>query len=327
MNLSFWTWYDIETNYDKAFVEVSHDGRFYEILKNYTGSSNGWIYQEFPLDKYIGESVYIRFRYTTDAGTLDEGFYVDDIYPIPDFGTITTLSTSIINDNYQITDNPEGTYYYRVKGYNSEKGWGDFSTLESIQVGQSNQYTLITNLQKYWNFLSIPFEPILHVTNIFVNYSDHDYTWLEATTDNNPTGSPLISPYVFGWNRLGQYYEFVNSLEQGHGYWMFSYQNCELKSPLMITNNGDYITNLVEKWNLIGIPFKENVSKTDLLVNDISWSDAVSTGLVSDFIFGWDRNGQYYNFVDILEPGYAYWVYSYQPCSLERDVNIINLNF
>ncbi len=60
------------------------------------------------------------------------------------------------------------------------------------------------------------------------------------------------------------------------------------------------------------------VSQTDSQVKEISWPDALTTGLVSDYIFSWDQTSQYYSFVDNLQPGYAYWLYAYQPCVLKR---------
>ena len=136
MKLSFWCWYATEQDYDYAFVEVSKDGRFYDVIDTFTGSSS-WVYKEYNLDEYAGKSIFIRFRYTTDSYTLQEGFYVDDISPVANFGSVTTLSNSITNNYYQINNNPEGIYYYRVKGHNSARGWGDFSTLENIQVAYS----------------------------------------------------------------------------------------------------------------------------------------------------------------------------------------------
>ena len=136
--LSFWCWYNIENNYDMAFVEVSKDGRYYDILDKFTGSSGDWTYKSYILDKYAGDSVFIRFRYSTDSNTHGEGFYVDDILPVADFGNINTLSSSIKGSIYEITGNSEGIYYYRVRGYNSEHGWGDFSTLKKINVAFDN---------------------------------------------------------------------------------------------------------------------------------------------------------------------------------------------
>ncbi|MFH1013332.1 MAG: M14 family zinc carboxypeptidase, partial [Thermoplasmatota archaeon] len=141
MNLSFWCWYNTETKYDYAFVEVSKDGRSYDFLDSFAGSSGSWLYKEYDLSNYTDESIFIRFRYATDSGTLQEGFYVDDITPVADFDTVTTLSSSITNHFYDITGKNNGTFYYQVKGHNSARGWCDFSTLEQIVVSLGNDTT------------------------------------------------------------------------------------------------------------------------------------------------------------------------------------------
>lgn len=134
MNLEFWTWYDLEYNYDYAMVEVSLDGRSYDLLEGFTGSSSTWQQKQYPLTDYVGESIFIRFRYTTDFGTLEEGIYFDDITPVVEWDSITTLSDSITTNYYDVTGKVDGIFYYRVKGYNSEHGWGDFSTLGDMEV-------------------------------------------------------------------------------------------------------------------------------------------------------------------------------------------------
>ncbi len=163
MNLSYWCWYDIEDNYDMGFVEVSKDGRSYTLLDTFTGSSNGWVYKEYSLKDWINESVFIRFRYTTDSSTQDEGFYVDNIYPVPDFETVSTISDTITSTFYNIYDNNEGMYYYRVKGHNPAHGWGDYSTLESMNVSYDS------NLRPIANFTYNPLNP---TTNDLIQFID-----------------------------------------------------------------------------------------------------------------------------------------------------------
>jgi len=133
--LSFWTWYDIETNWDMAIVEVSIDGRYFDVLDKFTGYSSGWEYKTYSLDAYAGRSIYLRFRYTTDTYTTEEGFYVDDIYPVASWANITTLSDSITETWYPITGRDEGDYYYRVRGSNPQRGFGEYSDLGMTHVG------------------------------------------------------------------------------------------------------------------------------------------------------------------------------------------------
>ncbi len=134
MSLEFWTWYDIEYNYDYAMVEVSLDGRSFDFLDGFTGSSSNWEHKQYDLTDYVGKSIFIRLRYITDPGTEREGIYFDDISPVVKWDSITLLSDSISNKYYDVTDKDDGIYYYRVKGFNSKHSWCDFSTLEDIVV-------------------------------------------------------------------------------------------------------------------------------------------------------------------------------------------------
>ncbi|MBN2561615.1 MAG: immune inhibitor A [Phycisphaerae bacterium] len=132
-DLTFWTWYAIETDWDMAFVEVSIDGRQYDVLDKFTGSS-GWTQKTYSLDAYAGRSIYVRFRYTTDSYTTEEGFYVDDIYPVASWSSIDTLSSSITDTWYEITGRADGDYYYRVRGSSPTRGFGDYCDLGMTSV-------------------------------------------------------------------------------------------------------------------------------------------------------------------------------------------------
>lgn len=135
-SLSFWTWYDIETDCDFAFVEVSKDKRKWHQLDHFTGStSNAWEQKgPYSLAAFEGESLYIRFRYITDENTMGSGFWVDDISLVPDFSSVTVIDGHITNTYYSISGNIEGDYYYRVKGYSATRDWGDFSILDKTTV-------------------------------------------------------------------------------------------------------------------------------------------------------------------------------------------------
>lgn len=107
--LIFWTWYEIESDFDYAYVEVSIDGERWITLpglatttenpqganygSGYTGKSGTtgktgrarWIQEKVDLSQYAGKEVMIRFEYITDAGLTEPGFFLDDI-EIPEIG-------------------------------------------------------------------------------------------------------------------------------------------------------------------------------------------------------------------------------------------------
>jgi hypothetical protein len=105
--LRFWTWYDIEVEWDYGFVEVSTDGgdtwaplpgsitktsnnpNGSTAWKNsllgsaassdtvITGNSGGWVEGVFQLPQASG--VLVRFSYYTDEATNGQGWFIDDV--------------------------------------------------------------------------------------------------------------------------------------------------------------------------------------------------------------------------------------------------------
>jgi hypothetical protein len=103
--LTFWTWYDIETEWDYGFVEVSVDGGPWMPLagsitsssvnpnqstawanslvggqassdKVITGNSGGWVEATFVLPP---GSIEVRFSYYTDEAFNGTGWFIDDV--------------------------------------------------------------------------------------------------------------------------------------------------------------------------------------------------------------------------------------------------------
>jgi hypothetical protein len=99
--LQAWAWYDLETDYDYAYVEISSDGgQTWDILSNqhttdtnpsgnsygpaFTGLSGGgekprWVQESFDLTPYAGQPVLIRFEVVTDDTINHPGFCLDDV--------------------------------------------------------------------------------------------------------------------------------------------------------------------------------------------------------------------------------------------------------
>jgi len=95
VDISYWTWYDLEEDWDYLYLEASTDGETWEILKTpsgtdynpsgnsygwgYTGATNNWIQETVDLSKFAGQKVQIRFEYITDLAVNEEGLLLDDI--------------------------------------------------------------------------------------------------------------------------------------------------------------------------------------------------------------------------------------------------------
>lgn len=137
-------WYDIETDWDYAYVEVSTDGLTFtpvagDITTDYnpngenrgngiTGSSGGWINTGFDLTDFVGQSVYFRFSYITDSYVNEEGIYIDDIYPHISFAAQTSFP-GITDTSYSFTARDTGSYFYRVRAIDAEDQAGAYSPL------------------------------------------------------------------------------------------------------------------------------------------------------------------------------------------------------
>ena len=100
-SLDFWAWYDIEDDFDFAYVVAStNGGRIWDILRgrhstddtrlgnsfgpSYSGvSGNGetpeWVFESLDLSPYAGQKVLVRFQYVTDEAVNIRGLAVDDI--------------------------------------------------------------------------------------------------------------------------------------------------------------------------------------------------------------------------------------------------------
>jgi len=94
VTFSFSQWYDIETDYDYAYLTASTDGVNWGMLKSnnctelnpsgnnfgcgWTGTSNGWANIDVDLSPYAGQKVTLRFDYVTDAAVNSHGMVLDD---------------------------------------------------------------------------------------------------------------------------------------------------------------------------------------------------------------------------------------------------------
>ena len=70
--------------------------------------------------------------------------------------------------------------------------------------------------------------------------------------------------------------------------------------------------------NIIDILHDQPIVKKEILVNNISWNNAVSSGFFSDFEFNLNGTAKSHIFADNLLSIYCYWIYAYQPFTFKR---------
>lgn len=78
--ISFWTRYVIEDDYDYMYLEVSTNGADWDQIDYFTGTQNSWVQMIYSLDNYLDENnVIIRFRFTSDVYIEEQGMFIDDL--------------------------------------------------------------------------------------------------------------------------------------------------------------------------------------------------------------------------------------------------------
>ncbi|MCD5325875.1 MULTISPECIES: immune inhibitor A domain-containing protein [Pontibacillus] len=117
---NFKTWYDIEKDWDYAYVtvngetvksDITTDANPYDANEGngITGSSNGWIDASFDLSAYAGQEVEVAIEYVTDGAVSQPGLYADDL--------------SVVVDGEEVVfDDAEGDAKFGLDGFTKSDG-------------------------------------------------------------------------------------------------------------------------------------------------------------------------------------------------------------
>lgn len=152
-SLRFAIWYDIETDWDYFYVQVSVDGgETWANLANdlttntdpngsnlgngITGSSGAWVETAFDLQPYSGQEIDIRLQYVTDQFVLEEGVYLDDIQNVATFAVEAELGAAITDTTFAVSGLTGGDYWYQVQGTDAEGQLSEPSELARTTVFQ-----------------------------------------------------------------------------------------------------------------------------------------------------------------------------------------------
>jgi len=128
ITLTFWEWYEIETDWDYGWVQASTDGgsMWTSLPGKYTtntdpngnnpgngitGVSGGWVQEAMDLSAYAGSNILLRFRYTQDQYITLIGWTIDDI-------TVKSDTNVIFSDSVET-----GANGWTVSGTDSLSGW------------------------------------------------------------------------------------------------------------------------------------------------------------------------------------------------------------
>ncbi|UCH85435.1 MAG: immune inhibitor A, partial [Candidatus Latescibacterota bacterium] len=146
-----WLWYDIEDDWDYAYLEVSTDGGMtWETVpgnrttnsnpngnnrgNGITGSSFGWVEAIFPLTQYLGMGLELRYNYVMDQSVLEEGMYVDLPGPVPSYESKSLIASGLADTTLAIIPDETGDFTYRVRGRDAENQASAWSNSKTTTV-------------------------------------------------------------------------------------------------------------------------------------------------------------------------------------------------
>lgn len=150
--LRFWMWYDIETDWDYFYMQISNDGGYdYQNLAHpvlssntnpngtnvgngITGASGDWIEVEFDLSAFVGQTVYLRFSYFTDWGVRGEGVYLDDINLVEFYDSSTVIASGLAGLSGDFGSFGAGDHYFTIQAEDAEGQIGRQSNLVKVNV-------------------------------------------------------------------------------------------------------------------------------------------------------------------------------------------------
>jgi subtilisin family serine protease len=218
--LTFWQWYNIESNYDGANVKISTDGGATwtiltpDVAYNGTASSanagipgeacwtgtttgNFWHKVTINLTAYKGQSVIIRFHFGSDSSVNYAGWYIDDVRVEggEDTGAPTFVSTTVPTSTWDTV----GPYVVTTKVTDGLSGVASVSLHYSVDNGATwNTVAMApTTLPEYGG--DIPGQPSHTRILVYVSATDN-----AGNSGVDPSGAPS-SAYQFSVMPAGDY--------------------------------------------------------------------------------------------------------------------------
>jgi hypothetical protein len=139
--LSCWLWYNLESNYDYAYLEASTDdgvtwqtvpGNLTTNVNPYgankgngiTGASSGWVNATFNLGSFLGCEetcgILLRFSCITDEAVNNEGLYVDLVSPTPRCARESVIASGYPATFFHRWPDETGLFTYYVRAFDAE---------------------------------------------------------------------------------------------------------------------------------------------------------------------------------------------------------------
>ncbi|MBE0637489.1 MAG: M28 family peptidase [Bacteroidales bacterium] len=199
--VSFWTKYDIETNWDYMYLEVTTNGSNWANLATYTGTQSNWQKKTYSLNNYINNPyVVLRFRFYSDGYIVKDGMYIDDFeitveggyntqlvqipggwsgissYVLPAQSQLENMMQPILNDLVILQSIDE--VYWPAQNINTIGNWDTHAGYKvkvsndvGLQVTGVLEQSKTINLDQGWNILPVLSDCPVSCADLFANVS------------------------------------------------------------------------------------------------------------------------------------------------------------
>jgi hypothetical protein len=107
-SLKFWYWDSLELGYDYGFVDIDNGCPIcgnWQTLATYNAGHLTWTQQTLSMANYYGQTVRIRFHFTSDGSVVAEGWYIDD-FQVPSLIAVDENKGEIRTPMLSVYPNP-----------------------------------------------------------------------------------------------------------------------------------------------------------------------------------------------------------------------------
>ncbi|MCG8347354.1 MAG: immune inhibitor A [Chloroflexales bacterium] len=230
--LSLQAWYNIEVDWDYAYIEVSNDsGTTWSQLETnvstdtnpngqnfgngITGVSGGWVAVNADLSAYAGQNILLRLRYWTDGAVQGLGFLADQIQVVAGGATLFSDGAEAGENGWTLngfkaTTGVESSFFnhYYIAESRQYKGYDAFLEAGPYNFGFRNTLPNYVERFPYQDGLLISYWDTSMTNN---NVGQHPGEGLILPIDAHPT--PLIGPDGQPWRTRLQVYDATFGLE------------------------------------------------------------------------------------------------------------------
>lgn len=191
--------YEIESDWDYAYVVVSTDGgaNWEEVETNHstsdnpngqnfghgiTGDSNGWTELTADLSAYTG-NVLLGFRYWTDVAVIEDGLMVDEIQVTGHDNDGAEEDAGWTFEGFSVTDGQETSFHFNayIAAYRQYRGYDDTLAVGPYNFGFQDNPDLAGQWVEHFPYMD----------GLLINY------WDTSQSNNNTSQHPgegLILP-------------------------------------------------------------------------------------------------------------------------------------